>query len=160
MQTEVHTHPAIHLYTFTLWSESFFPFPLERDRKRWIRKLKNRKGRLEVEVCKKHGVCWRSQSSVVGWENTYCSETAGGRLQDGDGGFLFFAFAHSAYICLRDRKLILFPSCFFFLLLLVLFSCCSSLVPWGWVKEEALGGPVPPPGTLDTLNREPALLLP
>lgn len=58
---------------------------------------------------------------MVGWGNTYCclrqhvvSESPGGRLQEVDGDFLFFAFAHSAYIRLRDRKLISSYLGFFF----------------------------------------------
>ena len=39
-------------------------------------------------------------------DSTVVSQNPGGRLQEGDGKFLFFAFAHSAFISLRDRKLI------------------------------------------------------
>ena len=68
-------------------------------------------------------------------DSTVVSQNPGGRLQEGDGKFLFFAFAHSAFISPRDRKLISsYLVCFFFF-----FPCCSQcflaaaapLVPWG-----------------------------
>ena len=63
-------------------------------------------------------------------DSTVVLQNPGGRLPEGDGRFLFFAFAHSAFISPRDRKLIssyLVVFFFFFLLLPVLFrGCCSS----------------------------------
>lgn len=56
---------GIHLYTFTLEFESTSLFSLGSYWKKWIRKLKIRKDR--IKVCENQGVCWRSQSSVVGW---------------------------------------------------------------------------------------------
>lgn len=57
-------------------------------------------------------------------DSTAVSQNPGGRLQEGDGEFLFFAFAPSAYICLRDRKLIsTYPGfCFSF------FCCCQCFL--------------------------------
>lgn len=131
------THTIIHLYTFTLEFESTLPLFLGSYWKKWIRKLKIRKDR--IKVCENQGVCWRS-SVFCGWgegihlattDSTVVSQNPGGRLQEGDGKFLFLLFAHSAFISLRDRKLISsYRVGFFFffpLQLPVLFrSCCSS----------------------------------
>ena len=70
IQKCIRLHTIIHLYTFTLEFESIFPFSLGSYWKKWIRKLKTRKD--GIKVCEKQGVCWRSQSSVVGWGNTSC----------------------------------------------------------------------------------------
>lgn len=128
-------HAIIHLYTFTLEFESIFPFSLGSYWKKWIRKLKTRKDRSRCVknrmFAEETSLLWLGEGMHLATiDSTVVSQNPGGRLQEGDGKFLFFAFAHSAFISLRDRKLIsryLGFFFFFFLLLPVLFSgSCSS----------------------------------
>lgn len=88
------------------------------------------------------------------------SENPGGRLEEGDWEFLFFASAHSAYICLRHRKLISsYPDIFLFLLLPVLFSDSSSSSSLK-LSEGGWGGPVAITSrSFDALNIKPPFLL-
>lgn len=142
----MHRHVVIHLYTFyiTVWKLS--SYSLESYWKKWIRKLKNIK---ESKACEKGVFAGEASLQCLG-EGVHIASVNStvvnprGRLQEGDGEFLFFALAHSAYICLRDRKLISSYLSFFFPFL---FCCClcflaaaALLVPWGWGKK-ALGGP-------------------